>query len=63
MLTAEQKASLEQTLTAFEARSELAVLMVRLTAPEAIEPTPCAWPSNRSRPHKKVDDGAILLSP
>ena len=38
-LTAEQKISLEQTLTAFEARkgSQLAVLIVASTAPEAIE--------------------------
>ena len=39
-LTSEQKTSLEQTLTAFEGRkgSQLAVLMVATTAPEAIEP-------------------------
>ena len=39
-LTAEQKASLEQTLAAFEARkgSQVAVLMLPSTAPEEIEP-------------------------
>eukprot|EP01041_Mallomonas_annulata_P020372 gene20372-40116_t len=39
-LTAEQKSALEQTLTAFEARkgSQLAVLMIASSAPEAIEP-------------------------
>ena len=38
-LTAEQKAALEQTLQAFEARkgSQLAVLIVPTTAPETIE--------------------------
>ena len=38
-LSAEQKSSLEQTLTAFEARkgSQLAVLMIPSSAPEEIE--------------------------
>ena len=39
-LTVEQKAALEKTLTAFEARkgSQVAVLMIPSSAPEAIEP-------------------------
>lgn len=62
-LTAEQKASLEQTLTAFEARkgSQLAVLMVRSTAPEAIEPYALRVAEQWKLGRKKVDDGAILV--
>jgi len=62
-LTAEQKASLEQTLTAFEARkgSQLAVLMVRTTAPEAIEPYALRVAELWKLGRKKVDDGAILV--
>ena len=62
-LTAEQKASLEQTLTAFEARkgSQLAVLMVRSTAPEAIEPYALRVAELWKLGRKKVDDGAILV--
>jgi uncharacterized protein len=62
-LTTRQLASLEQTLAAFEARkgSQLAVLMVASTAPEAIEPYAMrvaeAWKLGR----RQVDDGAILL--
>ena len=62
-LTAEQKASLEQTLTAFEARkgSQLAVLMVASTAPEAIEPFALRVAEQWKLGRKKVDDGAILV--
>lgn len=62
-LTAEQKASLEQTLTAFEARkgSQLAVLMVWSTAPEAIEPYALRVAEQWKLGRKKVDDGAILV--
>lgn len=62
-LSVEQLASLSQTLTALEARkgSQLAVLIVPSTAPEAIEPYALrvaeAWKLGRS----KVDDGAILV--
>ncbi len=62
-LTSEQKATLEQALVAFEAKkgSQLAVLMVASTAPEAIEPFALrvaeAWKLGR----KRVDDGAIVV--
>ena len=62
-LTAAQKASLEQTLTAFEARkgSQLAVLMVPSTMPEAIEQYALRVAEQWKLGRKKVDDGAILL--
>lgn len=62
-LSAEQKAALEQTLTAFEARkgSQLAVLMVASTAPEAIEPFALRVGEQWKLGRKKVDDGAILV--
>ena len=62
-LTAEQKASLEQTLTAFEGRkgSQLAVLMVASTAPEAIEPYALRVAEQWKLGRKKIDDGAILV--
>ncbi len=62
-LTAEQQATLEQTLTAFEARkgSQLAVLMVRSTAPEAIEPYALRVAELWKLGRKKIDDGAILV--
>lgn len=62
-LDAEQKATLEQTLTAFEARkgSQLAVLMVATTAPEAIEPFALRVAEQWKLGRKKVDDGAILV--
>lgn len=62
-LTAEQKAALEQMLAAFEKRkgSQLAVLMVPSTQPEAIEPYALrvaeAWKLGR----KGADDGALLV--
>ena len=62
-LTAEQKATLEQTLTAFEARkgSQLAVLMVASTAPEEIEQFALRVAEQWKLGRKKVDDGAILV--
>lgn len=62
-LSAEQRASLEQTLAAFEARkgSQLAVLMVASTAPEAIEPFALRVAEQWKLGRKKVDDGAILV--
>ena len=62
-LTSQQVAALDQTLRAFEARkgSQLAVLIVPTTKPEAIEQYSIrvaeAWKLGR----KDVDDGAILL--
>jgi uncharacterized protein len=62
-LTQEQTAALEQMLQSFEARkgSQIAVLMVPTTQPEAIEQYSLrvaeAWKIGR----KKVDDGAILV--
>ncbi len=62
-LTAEQKATLEQTLTAFEARkgSQLAVLMVATAAPEAVEQYALRVAEQWKLGRKKVDDGAILV--
>ena len=62
-LSTEQKAALEQTLTAFEARkgSQLAVLMVATTAPEDIEQYALRVAEQWKLGRKKVDDGAILL--
>ncbi len=62
-LSTEQIASLDQTLKDFEARkgSQIAVLIVPTTAPEAIEQFSIrvaeAWKIGR----RKVDDGAILV--
>jgi uncharacterized protein len=62
-LAADQIAALEQTLTAFEARkgSQLAVLMVPSTAPEAIEQYAIRVAEQWKLGRKKVDDGAILV--
>lgn len=62
-LKPEQKAALEQTLQAFEARkgSQLAVLIVPTTAPEAIEPFSLRVVEQWKLGRKKVDDGALLL--
>ncbi|MEO8728037.1 MAG: TPM domain-containing protein [Rhodoferax sp.] len=62
-LTVEQKATLEQTLTAFEAKkgSQFAVLMVDSTAPEAIEQFALRVAEQWKIGRKKVDDGAILI--
>jgi uncharacterized protein len=62
-LTTEQKASLEQTLQAFEARkgSQLAVLIVSTSAPETIEQYALRVAEQWKLGRKKVDDGAILV--
>ena len=62
-LTTEQKATLEQTLAAFEARkgSQLAVLMVASTAPEEIEQFALRVAEKWKLGRKKVDDGVILV--
>ena len=62
-LTAEQKASLEQTLQAFEARkgSQLAVLIVPTTTPETIEQYALRVAEKWKLGRKKIDDGAILV--
>ncbi len=62
-LSAEQKASLEQTLTAFEARkgSQLAVLMISSTAPEEIAPYALRVAEQWKLGRKKIDDGAVLV--
>ncbi len=62
-LTSQQKAALEQTLTAFEARkgSQLAVLMVASSAPEEIEQYALRVAEQWKLGRKKVDDGAILV--
>ncbi len=62
-LTPEQMATLEQTLTAFEARkgSQLAVLMVASTVPEEVEQFALRVAEKWKLGRKKVDDGAILV--
>src|SRR5450756_596989 len=62
-LTAEQKATLEQTLQAFETTkgSQLAVLIVPTTAPETIEQYALRVAELWKLGRKKVDDGAILV--
>ncbi len=62
-LTSEQKATLEQTLTAFEARkgSQLAVLMVASSAPEEIEQYALRVAEQWKLGRRRVDDGAILV--
>ena len=62
-LKPEQVASLEQLLRSFEARkgSQIAVLMVPTTAPEAIEQYALRVAEQWKIGRKKVDDGAILV--
>lgn len=62
-LTKEQQSTLEQSLSAFEARkgSQLAVLIVATTAPEAIEQFALRVAEQWKLGRKKVDDGAILV--
>ena len=62
-LSTEQKAALEQTLAAFEARkgSQLAVLMVATTAPEDIEQYALRVAEQWKLGRRQVDDGAILV--
>lgn len=62
-LTKEQTASLEQMLQSFEARkgSQIVVLMVPTTAPEAIEQYALRVAERWKIGRKNVDDGAILV--
>lgn len=62
-LSAEQKAALEKTLQAFEARkgSQLAVLIVPTTTPETIEQYALRVAEQWKLGRKTVDDGAILV--
>lgn len=62
-LSAAQKAALEQTLQAFEARkgSQLAVLIVATTAPETVEQYALRVAEQWKLGRKNIDDGAILL--
>ena len=62
-LTAEQRVALEQSLVAFEARkgSQIAVLLVASTAPEAIEPFALRVAEQWKLGRKKIDDGVILV--
>ena len=62
-LTADQQATLEQALTAFEARkgSQLAVLIVATSAPEEIEPYALRVAEQWKLGRKRVDDGVILV--
>jgi uncharacterized protein len=62
-LTQQQKSSLEKTLSAFEARkgTQLAILLVPTTAPEAIEPYALRVAEQWKLGRKKVDDGVILV--
>jgi len=62
-LTAAQQSTLEQTLSAFEARkgSQLAVLIVPTTTPEVIEQFALRVAERWKLGRKKVDDGAILV--
>jgi uncharacterized protein len=62
-LTADQTASLEQTLRTFEAKkgTQLALLIVPSTQPEAIEQYALRVAEQWKLGRKKVDDGAILV--
>ena len=62
-LTQAQTLALEQSLTAYEARkgSQLAVLMVNTTAPEAIEPFALRVAEQWKLGRKQVDDGLLVV--
>ena len=62
-LSPAQQATLDQTLVAFEARkgTQIAVLIVATTAPEAIEQFSIRVADKWKLGRKKVDDGAILI--
>lgn len=62
-LTGEQQSALEQTLAAYEARkgTQLAVLVVPTTAPEAIEQYALRVAELWKLGRKKVDDGLVLV--
>lgn len=61
--TAEQKATLEQTLQSFETKkgTQLAVLIIPSTAPEPIEQYALRVAEQWKLGRKKTDDGAILV--
>ena len=62
-LGVEQRAALAQTLSAFEARkgSQIAVLIISSTAPEAIESYALRVAEKWKLGRKKIDDGVILV--
>src|SRR5258705_2490426 len=62
-LAAQQQATLEQTLAAFEARkgSQIAVLIVPTTQPETVEQYALRVEETWKLGRKGVDDGALLL--
>ena len=62
-LTVEQKATLDQTLVAFEAKkgSQIAVLIVASTAPEEIGQFALRVAEKWKLGRKRVDDGAIVV--
>lgn len=62
-LNAEQKANLEQTLKDFETRkgSQIGVLIVSTTSPEAIEQYSLRVVERWKLGRKKLDDGALLI--
>lgn len=62
-LTSQQLATLEQTLSAFEAQkgSQLAVLIIPTTAPEEIEQFALRVAEQWKLGRKKIDDGAIVV--
>lgn len=62
-LTPDQKATLEQSLGDFEAKkgSQIAVLIIPSTAPEAIEQYSMRVVEQWKLGRKKVDDGALLI--
>lgn len=63
LLDDQRRTDLEQKLSAFEARkgSQLAVLIVRSTAPEPIEQFALRVAEQWKLGRKKIDDGAILV--
>lgn len=62
-LTTQQSAALEQSLRTFEARkgTQIAVLIVPTTQPEAIEPFALRVVEQWKLGRRRVDDGALLL--
>ncbi len=62
-LSSQQQAALEQTLAAFEARkgSQIAVLIVPTTQPEAVEQYAVRVEESWKLGRKGIDDGALLL--
>jgi uncharacterized protein len=62
-LTREQRAALDQTLQAFEARkgAQVAILMVSTTRPETIEQYSLRVVEQWKLGRKRVDDGALLI--